>query len=167
MHWIWQKGTLCYNFQILCLNFFIVKANFSVLNSFPNITSPFSAFPYFVPILISFDARLSLKFQFKFKTKTYSLTNPNLKLKHIYMHICSLPDNEFFVDRDPGSFNTVLNYHRLGLKIQMFFVLFVCIYAFCLFVAFFELFVWFLLMKIMGPSAVSEICNLVQIWCQG
>ena len=32
-----------------------------------------------------------------------------------YTH--SLPDNEFFVDRDPGSFDTILNYHRSNMNI--------------------------------------------------
>ena len=32
-----------------------------------------------------------------------------------YTH--SLPDNEFFVDRDPGSFDTILNYHRSNMNL--------------------------------------------------
>ena len=34
-----------------------------------------------------------------------------------YTH--SLPDNEFFVDRDPGSFDTILNYHRSNMNIRL------------------------------------------------
>ena len=47
---------------------------------------------------------------------------------NIFFDAASLPDNEFFVDRDPGSFNTVLNYHRF--KIQ---TLSVCLFFVCLF----------------------------------
>ena len=48
---------------------------------------------------------------------------------NIFFDAASLPDNEFFVDRDPGSFNTVLNYHRFKiqtLSVFPFFCLFDC-----------------------------------------